>query len=289
MKGRYALLSIFLVLIAFQLSSTQSQGAKNNPQQGAQAEQASGPYQEGTDKRPFVVRVLPGPKTEKETKHEAYEQNAKPIYEGIVAWSTFALAIITFFLAIANAFLLRITNQTAQAAKVAAGAAQKSAETLAKIERAYVFVTVEATENDIIPTGTVPNSHVHVRVSNEGKTPAVLMLVQGEVVKRDAYPTKEDVEIATNHIVPGIFIRSGEAKTPPIVFVYEGNEYERLIKREINLICYGRVKYSDVFGKDHETGFCWEFTLGTHHEIFSDAPRTNTFRMSPFNELNYYT
>lgn len=51
------------------------------------------------------------------------------------------------------------------------------------------------------------------------------------------------------------------------------------------LYCCGRIKYKDVFSREHETGFCWEYKPHESRHLDPWIPSNN----KECKELNYYT
>ena len=98
---------------------------------------------------------------------------------------------------------------------------------------------------------------VEFALKNDGKTPALLTDI---VAYLDVLPTYPDcVKVTTKgEYPPGLIIAAGELapylKTNRLITEAESNDIDA--KKSL-LLFLGVVKYDDVFGKPHETGFCW--------------------------------
>jgi hypothetical protein len=144
-------------------------------------------------------------------------------------------------------------------------------------DRAYLFVkvqlnpSVESIEHtyEIITFGSDrPEELIQVEiiVTNYGKTPAILMNVDkisGVYEDRviDAL-AQFDTNVVKEKIVSGTeIISSGETK--PINDIFFMNEQKREWLKQKNtpyrIVCFGRIQYKDVFGKPHDTIFCWQW------------------------------
>lgn len=168
---------------------------------------------------------------------------------------------------------IAVAKDAADAAQKSAYAAIQTIGTLEAQERAYIFVTVrlDTANNDpdeIIRTGTdgLPGvNHAHIVVTNYGKTPADLMNIHRKV---DCFDQSTDV---SNHfanilapsnpaIVPGTeIIISGEERIYTTQFFVYQTELQNVINSTSRLLCVGCIQYEDVFGKLHNTVFCWEY------------------------------
>jgi hypothetical protein len=154
-------------------------------------------------------------------------------------------------------------------AKEAADAAKKSADVLPAIERAYLFakVILDISDNDpdeIIRIGTngIPGANrVKIIITNHGKTPAILKRIT--IFENDFFKGKFDIiwPFGTK------LLNSGEQHIDFAHFFIHGNEEWNAIKTGvINLVCEGRVLYTDVWVISHdEIGFCWKY-----NELFDD-------------------
>ena len=191
---------------------------------------------------------------------------------------TFWLMVFTGALVICNILLWFYTMRAANAAK-------KAADALPTVERAYLFIdSIEWPKGELGFTLSEYNKLTPIKgiIRNVGRTPAILCKVSSMVsIKESEYPTKEAVRGKLEISVPkGVIIKSdgtenfscGGAIGPSIM-----TESEFI---QATILCYGYVIYEDIFGKSHETGFCYEFK-----PIYLEG----RFHISNNKELNYYT
>lgn len=105
----------------------------------------------------------------------------------------------------------------------------------------------------------------NIVVTNYGKTPADLMNIHRKV---DCFDQSIDVGnyftgiLAPSNpaVVPGTeIIVSGEEKIYTTQFFVYPTELQNVIHSTSKLLCVGCIQYEDVFGKLHNTVFCWEY------------------------------
>jgi hypothetical protein len=218
-----------------------------------------------------------------------------------LVYLTFGLVLVTFGLAIYTAKLYHATvglgkdarntsdrqatemEKSLTIAKEAANAAQKSADALPLVEKAYLFIFVELGNKLASPYQTNGDMlfSIHTQITNHGKTPAILNKISGYRVNQDSCPTISTAISPPALAVPsGIVVGCGTPynMTDSPGLVIPSAEWEQIIKGQIKLFWYGRIEYKDVLGGSRETGFCWEF--------FPDAENPS-FTISD-SDLNYY-
>jgi len=191
---------------------------------------------------------------------------------------TFWLMIFTGALVICNVGLWLYTRKAANSAK-------KAADALPTIERAYLFIdSIEWPKGELGFTLNEYNNLNLIKgmIKNVGRTPAILCNISAKVsIKESEYPTREVVRGKSEIVFPkGVIITSdgtenfscGEIIGPSIM-----TESDFI---QATILCYGYVIYEDIFGKSHETGFCYEFK-----PIYLEG----RFYISNNKELNYYT
>ena len=191
------------------------------------------------------------------------------------------LVIFNGLLVLFTALLFWSTHRMWKATKKAADAAKASAEALPIIEKAFMFITnVEwKPKPDGAKFHAIGDNIMEVSLLNGGKTPAVLNRTLIAYTLREQYPTQEEVGKLDNIIPGNTVIRSGESKTGSIDITLTENQWAEMARHRTKLLCYGRVEYTDIFGKSHETGFCWE----------CPNPQGSTFTISDNKDLNRYT
>lgn len=161
----------------------------------------------------------------------------------------------------------RCLRDSVEATKIAAKAADKSAKALPTIERARIFVDLDAKAGaeGRITTGN-PFQGKHFRqdlnttifILNQGKTSA---LIDSVFMDGGAYPTYPDApEMDAENLRNTAYVAPGERDSICKTFKVSSLEWEQIIDGKLKLLCYGRVAYRDVFGANHVTCFCYEYT-----------------------------
>jgi len=276
---------------------------KSNAKQNQKNPRAE--HQIGTDTLPFVVKVqspvTDHPETNKsEEKHNNYKSS-----EWWLVYLTAALVFVTFGLTIYTARLwratkvlakdakdtadrqttemqesLRIAEINARATEKAAEAAKKSADAIPATERAFIFVTVEFKGGNM---STLEDGHhcgtFVAKITNYGKTPALLSKLYFEQVVQADFPAKF-TETPDTNFPPGCAIGVGSQELVSCSFKINPADFTKIESNEIKWFCYGRVEYTDVFSNLHKTGFCYEyFRQGSYGGL----------NITRNNELNYYS
>jgi hypothetical protein len=141
--------------------------------------------------------------------------------------------------------------------------------------RSYLFV--EPVLDEIIVTHSgLAASKIRARITNHGKTPAVLILVRAITSLSEQPPTSlpdfpgSDAEIPNGVAVGPQFTHDVEA---PVLI--SNQEWGRVQHLELGVYCYGRVDYEDVLGKRRQTGFCWQLRRSGGTEEFVISPGTS--------------
>lgn len=159
------LLSVFSLAVYSQNpASALSKGSDQPQSQSKKEEQKAEPDKRGTPDVPLVIKVIPAKGADANAAKQAEREEEKSADDWIVARSTFALAIVTGFLAIFTLGLMiytwrlwRITCQLVDGAK-------KTAE---RQLRAYISVSAEIRNID---NGEAPSANL--TIANYGQTPA---------------------------------------------------------------------------------------------------------------------
>jgi hypothetical protein len=218
-------------------------------------------------------------KTDTQIEDNATQNSGKPannsqlgaVKDDSITRYTYWLMVFTGLLFVCNVFLWLYT-------KKAADAAQKAADALPTIERAYVSVLVTIPViNSLNYMGGTFNANLIVR--NDGKTPAIITKVCACMEIRKTIPADfskiKKIEIIDTSIPSGkrlindIHVSSG--------INIENNKIIVLGGQHI-LYCYGRIDYEDIFNVPQYILFCWQYS-----HIFRGGIRTQN------KELNYRT
>ncbi len=190
------------------------------------------------------------------------------------------LVIFTGLLVFCNFLLWCSTRKSANAAKQAANAAKKSADALPTIEKAFIFTTnIEwKPKIDGAKFHHVGDNIIEATLFNGGKTPAILNKVFMTYAFQKEYPNRVEIGKAANVVPSNTIVRAGKSKIERIDITLNQDRWAEMVCHKTKLLCYGRIEYTDIFGKNRETGFCWECL----------NPQGSTLTISDNNELNYH-
>jgi hypothetical protein len=252
--GAVVILRSSLCALVFFLfcSISYAQSQRPTPEEGEQATESTASNQHKPPESPPSVEPVPAPTTQGESSQEAKAKDEKLIEKGLLLVALFQL--LTF---IAQAVIL---GKSLRSTKLAANAAKESANALPTIERAYVFVKVYLSQNFIADKG-VTEYTAQISIVNGGKTPAVLLdcIYTTRIVGlNDELPEISKTNSDKPWIPPGI-VRANYERTELAVIQTNAAEMKSVEACLERLVCYGVIRYEDVFGKAHETGFCWEY------------------------------
>ena len=248
---RYLVAALFLLFAATVAFSQQPPPAKGK---SGQPQQSSTTDQRGTQQAPFVVKVLPTPKTNEEVTQEAKARNEKEALDRRITDATdniayfnkilATVAVLQFLALIFQAWMLRRTVNTSRAS-----------------ERAYVTMSHEAPG---VVFETEGLSYLIIKIKNYGRTPAK---VTDTLLKPVILPPGEKLPPKPN------YIRDRENLESPKAFLvcddyffvteYFDNKEQFLAIQEGTAILYliGYVDYVDAFNKRHRGGYARKYVL----------------------------
>jgi hypothetical protein len=224
--------------------------------------------QRGTEQNPIFVKgavatsIPPSPPAA--TPEEIARDQQKVADDHLLAVATNQLAIwtgILVFVAVVQAVMffwqLRLTRAASKDAHAAADAAKASADALPRIERAYLFADISFVDLTVMRKDAEYDMKILVRITNHGKTPAVLTSFRCYPLWHDQAPQQLLPHREADRKMPeGLAISS----TPFEWIIKENIDHERytdLCDVVRHLYVVGLVKYKDVLGDERETGFCW--------------------------------
>ncbi|MCX5830535.1 MAG: hypothetical protein NT140_01340 [Deltaproteobacteria bacterium] len=284
------LITLTLILTAFVSVNSFSQ-EPTPPQEAQRKGQKATPNQQAANKPPPVYPIPTtgiGQYPRKDNQAKASIKTPDERIATFTGWLVFIAAIqALIFVAqcVAMSIQAKHLRNTVDATKEAAEAANKNAETLQAIEQAYLAIkSVEWPKGEFgFTLEGFKKSTMTAEVENVGKTPAILRKVVSTIgFKQINYPTREDVSKELPIDLPdGCIIKSADPEPYPIRHrsyaappgITANNFIETII------LCYGCIVYEDIFGKTHETGFCYEF---------KPTYTAGRFRISQNTELNYH-
>lgn len=257
---------------------SQPQQNKTKPQQTK-----SNHKERGSDDFPLVVKIIgtntPQPKESNYTKNT----NENTTTNWLLVFFNGLLAFFTFGLYKYNRKMWKSTDIAANAAQQAAESTKNSVDNISKIERAYIFVTVE---KDIETFKLVYDDNdgfkgnylfkATVKLWNLGRTPAVITKIRAVISLEKA----EIPEIEESEIPSGIVVGSDKSKDITAFKHINDIDRQNIINWNTPAYCCGRIEYQDVFHGKWVRGFCWEY------KPHSSRP-TEPWVISNNKELNY--
>lgn len=175
--------------------------------------------------------------------------------------------------------LILMTKATIAAGK-SAQAALETAKFTTAAERAYVFTKVDIAKTKIINADGKEFASVAAAVfPNHGKTPATITYMSGARYLSEEVPQQLLTALHLRPELPdGLIIASEGGYNLPIPLELSSADIQEIENGVKRLCCAGLIKYRDVFEKNHETGFCWEY-IRTQRR----------FKFCYESKLNYYT
>jgi hypothetical protein len=258
---------ILLLLVLFSVGAFAESQQQKTAKKTKNSEYNSNEIQRGTEQSPFVVKTLQAQNSKEETERNAEDKKGEKEDRRNLNLLTLCLAVIGTFQLVVFAYQAVCLRNTIKATEKAAKAAQDSADALSKIEKAYIFISVEFKHFDIF-----------IKLTNHGKTPAILTKAHGSWVSQKTCPSKIDRRI--NADIPDGIVISGSKpysiRIPPAIDAMDCRAFKD--SGDI-LFCYGLVEYKDVLGNSRETGFCWQHVTDIEGSRFNIAD----------SKLNYYT
>ena len=204
--------------------------------------------------------------------------------EAAFKWTDCLLIFFTGVLSVFTALLWWSTDKMWKTTKDTADAAKTSADSYKASERAHLFIDyIEWIKWE--PNFTLAEynrSIASINIVNVGRTPAILVDIGAAVsIKKNNYPTKEDVgRVNIINFPKGVIIKTlGIEPISCQEFIGPSVIHETDFSQS-TIICYGFVRYEDIFHNSHEMRFCYEFRP---HQS------GGRFRISNNKELNDYT
>ena len=200
-----------------------------------------------TQKEPLLIKIFgsegTNPNADKQRQDIDQKSSTKHIIDLVsIAITAIATVVVAFFTGLLWYYNKKLWKTAAQSAE----AAKKAADALPIIERAYIFIETCG------PNSFVGNNFtIGAKISNFGKTPAILIKIDAAYIWEEQYPIKfpefncrvsDDVSLIAPEKPQVVYI-----KTPYIPIGKLGKAF-----------CCGLIEYEDIWKVRHETGFCWE-------------------------------
>jgi hypothetical protein len=237
-----------------------------------QSAQDSKAQPNGSAGSPYFVQVVPTPKSAEERADGALDREEKKSSDRwLVRW-TFILSAATLGLMLATIVLGYFAHRQSkdmrasiEAAQIAASAAKKSADTVANIERPWVFISEitpavrECPRPHYQGTSVPVQIDLSITIKNYGKTPALMETVSGQLrFSRDPPP-------AVLSVPPQQFLILETGK-PHTFSVPVGEPLDAGIANELQsggrrIWLHFMFTYRDISGALHETSGIWRHSL----------------------------
>jgi uncharacterized membrane protein YciS (DUF1049 family) len=153
------------------------------------------------------------------------------------------------------AAILLVTVRTARSTATATAA-------LPILERAYVFLGRDSSLQRPAELGASAAVKVRfdIALTNHGRTPAVIrwLNLNGQFLGEAPEGQYEDHE---RHGA-GMVIGAGQTQTVDNrVALIPRSDWDRAAAGQGGVFLHGRIVYSDIFGAQHETYFCWRYDI----------------------------
>jgi hypothetical protein len=214
----------------------------------------------------------PQPKAAEEQPQEPvwWRLATRTIEDPVALW-TFCLVIFTGILAFVSFSQFKYLRRADQTARIAANAASKSAavaeRSLTDLERAYVFftkVTDPGFKCSLDGKSVSMRTGLKYILTNHGRTPAILTeIVERHFIsgksKEFTLPLPIDPNAEGAQLIPnGIGIGAGQPYelTYPLFVIGDIDAYAGVGRDERDFFFMGYIRYVDIFGRKHRTGFC---------------------------------
>lgn len=289
---------LFALLILTSVAFAQSQGPSPPVGEKGQAKSTTTQQDPAAEPKnasqpPIIVNVLPAPKSESEQANETRERHEKAntdrrlveftadlaSYTARLYYATLAVAIATICLVLATVGLVIFgVIQTGQM-KIAAKAAQTSAESLPIIEGAYVYPSI--IKVDIADSlGAFQNSEISTNrllieyeFKNFGKTPAIIQRLGAGLIHHNPRASGA-VGLALAPVDKSIIAANdGTGKMAAEITGFSRANWETVAAEKTQIIFYGSVVYSDIFGESWSFSFNWQYSYSLGRFLPDNKPR----------------
>jgi hypothetical protein len=209
---------------------------------------------------------------DKETNNVAHAEKA----DDRIARYTFWLAILTGALSVSTLLLWRVTKKSAEIAERA----------LTELERPFVGIEIENTGFTVKDAKTDPyvmlDRDLTFKFANYGRTPATITEMFDKFYVCEPGEMPPPVSPTQGNKFPfGVIIGANERSASSTRSPSKGidpNLWQTFSTGENALFLIGFVRFQDIFGKFHVTGFCLKFNKGDARFLFEGDKRYNYTR-----------
>ncbi len=188
------------------------------------------------------------------------------------------MALVTFGAVLIALRTLRAIRDQVIANKDAAQAALEEAKAITASERAYVFAKVTFDQPFAIDADGMSFVRLLALFINHGKTPAVIISMGAGWYLKTALPEQMlPIAAADQRFHEGLVIASGNSYQLPMTVRVTQQEMDEIKRGTRTLYCAGFINYKDILGREHSTGFCWDY-----------LPDQQRFQFRHDSPLNHY-
>lgn len=187
----------------------------------------------------------------------------------VTAAATAVTGIFTGLLWVSTQRLWKESVRAGNTAEKSADAAKASADALMASERAYIFAHVDYVSHVL---GT--DLRANVVFTNHGRTPAIILVPRAYPLIDSHVPQALIDHPHANDRAPAalpIHGNGGQFILPVQQAHLTGQQYAALEGLQEVLYVVGLLRYEDVNGAEHETGFCWEYRPNLQSPYFHIA------------------
>jgi hypothetical protein len=261
-------------------SPTPLESKKQEQDKSGERKQQAGSDERGSHTVPLVIEVLPAKDADEITRQQHKHEQDKAFYDGLIAWSTIALAIVTTILAGFTGALWWATYKLARDARdaakrqsiemkeslrisdMAANAMEKVAQNIAitasQQMRAYLSVIIAGATYQERSKGL--KFDARPLILNNGHTPAHKVGYKAKA-KLLPIPLPDDFAFPLDEQVTGAAVLGPQQNFTMSAVVDDFCDDAEVddIKKNTQgkaLYMWGVVTYEDVFGETRKTRFC---------------------------------
>lgn len=264
---RWFLLS--LVLAAGVAASQEP--ALNKARKANESQRATDHDQRGSARLPLVIDIDPAARLNVKAESDPEKEHEKSFYEGLIAWSTVALAVFTLLL---SGFTLGLMIFTYRLWGATNWLVERTEFTTKIQQRAYIYgggPYGELRPEKAQYIGKTRNRASYFKepwcmaVYNMGRTPGTIIKVEWGLIDFDRFPKNTSVNTILKNrekLLPGTVrpVEHANFICPPTDINGLYYRHVELPERKVGDVFFCRIDYEDIFGDSHWSTFKLRFT-----------------------------
>jgi hypothetical protein len=283
-------LAIALALLAAFAPDSWGQ-SKQNPSKSNQ--QKNTQQERGTDDSPVVVKVIPTEKSRGDLDAEKARQDSDrqllkltgdlANYTRLLFAATAALFLATIGLVVVGFRQVRDASRSIKAAEDSTRIGERA---LTELERPFVgieiidsgFKSELVSEEDYYVTLA---ENLTFRYVNHGRSPATIIETSDkfDICTPNNLPDPIDPNAPGNQVPFGVIVGANGSNSPLSTREQskgiDKQEFMRVTSGDDNLVFIGYVRFRDIFGRTHVTGFCLRLSRSDARFYFAGDHRYN--------------